>query len=77
MEKVKNKKQKIVKCGHVWVGLYRQAIGMPRSSKTIVLDVSSPSKPSKAPTKILPTPMAITVEKRKAEQTQVDEAALS
>ena len=62
MEKVKNKSQKLVKCGHVWVGLYRQATSILGTSTTIVPDVSSPSKPSR------PGPKAITLEKRKAEQ---------
>ena len=75
MEKVKNKSHKLVKCGHVWVGLYRHATGTPRSSKTIVLDVSSPSKPSKATANVIPDPKAITVEKRKAEQEQVEQAS--
>ena len=36
----------MVKCGHVWVGLYRQAVTTAAKSATIQLeDVSSPHKP--------------------------------
>ena len=41
---------------------------MPRSSRTIVPDVSSPSKTSKALAKTIFAPKTITAEKRKAEQ---------
>ena len=47
---------------------------MPGSSKTIVPDVSSPNKPSKATAKSTPTPKALSVEKRKAEQVQGEQA---
>ena len=75
MDRVKTKSQKLIKCGHVWVGLYRQATGMPGSSKTIVPDVSSPSKPSKATAKSTPAPKALTIEKRKAEKVQGEQAS--
>ena len=75
MGRVKTKSQKLIKCGHVWVGLYRQATGMPGSSKTIVPDVSSPSKPSKATAKSTPAPKAFSVEKKKAEQVQGEQAS--
>ena len=73
--RVKNKSQKLIKCGNVWVGLYRQATGMPGSSKTIVPDVSPPNKPSKATAKSIPAPKALTVEKRKAEQVQGEQTS--
>ena len=46
MKNVKLKSQKLVKCGHVWVGLYGKAIMTATKSATIQLDdVSSPGKP--------------------------------
>ena len=69
MEKVKNKSQKLVKCGHVWVGLYRQATSILGTTTTILPDVSSPSKPSK------PGPKAVILEKRKAEQEPEEQAS--
>ena len=75
MEKVKTKAQKLIKCGHVWVGLYRQATGMPDISQARLPDMSSPSKPSKATPKSISDSKALSVEKRKAEQTPGEQAS--
>ena len=69
MEKVKNKSQKLVKCGHVWVGLYKQATGLPRATTTNLPDVSSPSKPSK------PAPKAVLLQKTKVERKLEEQAS--
>ena len=68
MQKVKLKSQKLVKCGHVWVGLYRQAIIVAAKSATIKLDdVSSPSKPPQ------PLTDAANLKKRKLEQALLEQ----
>ena len=67
MEKFKNKSQKLLKCGHVFVGLYKQALSLP--SATSPPDISSPSKTMK------PAAPANGSQKRKGEQ--VPEAQIS
>ena len=68
MENVKLKSQKMVKCGHVWVGLFRQAVTTAAKSATIQLeDVSSPSKPSQQLTE------AVNLKKRKLEQALLEQ----
>ena len=48
MKHVKEKGQKMVKCGHVWIGLYRQAVTLAAKAATIHLDTSVPSSPNKS-----------------------------
>ena len=47
MQNVKLKALKLVKCAHVWVGLFRQAIGQCQVPTNPLLDASSLSNPSK------------------------------
>ena len=47
MKNVKEKGQKLIKCGHVWVGLYRQAATLAAKAATIHLDTSRPPSPNK------------------------------
>ena len=44
---VKEKGQKLIKCGHVWIGLYRQVATLVAKAAIIQLDTSQPSLPSK------------------------------
>ena len=62
MQNVKTKSQKLVKCGHVWVGLFRQATASHQANPNPLPDVSSPSKPSKQAIE------AANLKKRKLEQ---------
>ena len=49
MRHVKVKGLKLIKCGHVWVGLYRQATTLAAKAATIYLDTSSSSKITQQP----------------------------
>ena len=46
---VKEKVQKLIKCGHVWIGIYRQAVTLAAKAATIHLDTSSRSKTTQQP----------------------------
>ena len=47
MKNVKEKGQKLVKCGHVWVGLYKHAASLAAKAATIDVDVPLPASPKK------------------------------
>ena len=49
MKHLKEKGQKLVKSGHVWVGLYRQGVTLAAKTAIIHIDTSSPSKPTHQP----------------------------
>ena len=48
MKNVKEKGQKLIKCGHVWIGLYKQAATLAAKAATIHLDAPRPSSPIKS-----------------------------
>ena len=48
MKNVKEKGQKLVKCGHVWVGLYKHAASLAAKAATIDVDQPLPASPKKA-----------------------------
>ena len=48
MKNVKEKGQKLVKCGHVWVGLYKHAASLAAKAATIDVDQPLPVSPKKA-----------------------------
>ena len=47
MKNVKEKGQKLIKCGHVWIGLYKQVATLATKAATIHLDAPKPPSPIK------------------------------
>ena len=67
LQKVKTKSQKLVKCGHVWVGLFRQTTASHDTNPAHMLDVSSLSNPSTQAIE------AANLKKRKMEEALVEQ----